>query len=888
MEKRIIIIDGNSLLNRAYYAIQNPMMTREGLYTQGIYGFLSMLEKMKAEHPSGYLVVTFDMKGPTFRHEEYAEYKAGRKKMPPELAMQLPLLKDVLDAMNIKRLEMEGFEADDIIGTISVKAEEEGLMPLIITGDKDELQLATDVTKVMITKRGISQFELYDREVMIEKYGFPPELFIDYKGLMGDQSDNIPGLPGVGEKTAQKLVMEYGTVENLLEHTEELKGKLKKTVEENATLALMSKRLATINTAIPMEVDFDEYILEKPDHDKLVEMYTKLEFNSFLRKMGTGLSEKEQEEANTFKELPTEPVMIRKASDLRALSSQMKEDTYAVLKTFGNDDHKDIPMAIGASILIGNKYFYVDLSTEEVKEELVKILNKKKPKFMGHDLKKDYYLLMNLGVRDFETAFDTAIAQYVIDSGRSNYALTTLAQEYFRTNIQDEKEFAGESGQLSLLDDAGEKYSAYGLKWCALVAQLAIPQGEEIRREELEDVFRRVELPLIQVMAYMEYTGFAVDKQVLTDIGKDISARVEKLTAQIHDLAGETFNIKSPTQLGPILFEKLGLPAGKKTKRGYSTSAEILERLRDEHPIIDLILEYRTLTKLSGTYVDGLIPLIHKNGKIHAHFNQTIAATGRISSSDPNLQNIPIRQEEGRKIRKAFVPSSREYILLSADYSQIELRVLAHLSGDPLLIDAFNGGEDIHRATAARVLGVPDDQITIDERSRAKAVNFGVIYGMSAFGLSTNLNITRQEADEYIKSYFAKHEKVKEYMDGQVAFCKANGYVRTILGRKRIINEISASNYMVRQLGERLAMNSPIQGSAADIIKIAMVNIQKALSPYKSRLILQVHDELIVETHLDEVDAVEKVLVESMEDAMELKVKLAVDVNMGSNWFELK
>ena len=486
---------------------------------------------------------------------------------------------------------------------------------------------------------------------------------------------------------------------------------------------------------------------------------------------------------------------------------------------------------------------------------------------------EDYYLLMNLGIMEMETVFDTAIAQYVLDPGRSNYALTTLSQEYFRTNIQDEKEFLAESGQLSFLDDARQKYSDYGLKWCALVAQLAIPQGEEIKRQELEEVYHKVELPLVQVMAYMEYIGFRVDRQVLEEIGKDITGRIDDLTEEIHDLAGETFNIKSPVQLGPILFEKLGLPAGKKTKRGYSTSADILERIRDKHPIVPLILEYRTLTKLSGTYVDRLIPLIHKDGKNYAHFNQTVTATGRINSSDPNLQNIPIRQEEGRKIRRAFVPSSPDYILLSADYSQIELRVLAHLSEDPLLIEAFNAGEDIHRATAARVLGVPDDEITIEERSRAKAVNFGVIYGMSAFGLSTNLNITRQEADAYIKEYFAKHRKVKEYMDNQVAFCKAHGFVRTIVGRKRIISEISASNYMVRQMGERLAMNSPIQGSAADIIKIAMVNIHRALASHKSRLILQVHDELIVETHLDELSEVEKILVESMENTMKLKVR---------------
>lgn len=888
MENRIIIIDGNSLINRAYYAMQNPMMTKEGIYTQGIYGFINMLDKIKREYPSEYMAVAFDVKAPTFRHKEYKEYKEGRKKMPPELAMQIPLLKEILSSRGIALVEKEGYEADDIIGTLAVQSEKEGLAPLIITGDKDALQLASDKTAVMITKKGISQFDWYDGNTILEKYGFTAKQFIDYKGLMGDSSDNIPGIPGVGEKTAQKLILEFGSVEELLEDTNKLKGRLKNIVEENAALAHMSKRLATIHTEVPLDIDLGELKLKEQDHDKLVELYIKLEFNSFLKKMGTHMTPEAKEEANQYKDLDAQMHIIKEAVELKKLSGAMSPGAYTVMKLFGSDNHRHLPDIVGAGFMIENNYFYVNLGTDDMITELVKILNKKKPKYVGHGLKQDFYLLMNSGVNHFETSFDTKIAQYVIDTGRSNYDLTTLAQEYFRLNIQDEEEFIAGDGQMSLFDDKVKRYADYGLKWCGLVAQITVLQGKKIHEQELETIFFDVELPLVEVMAHMEWLGFKVDREVLQQIGSEINARVSELTNKIYESAGEKFNIKSPAQLGPILFEKLGLPAGKKTKRGYSTGAEILERIKHEHPIIPQVLEYRTLTKLSGTYLEGLIPLIHTDGKIHAHFNQTITTTGRISSSDPNLQNIPIRQEEGRRIRKAFVPTNDEFILMGADYSQIELRVLAHISDDPLLIEAFNQGLDIHRATASRVLGIPEGEITIEQRSKAKAVNFGVIYGMSAFGLSSELNITRNEADEYINNYFGKHKKVKEYMDAQVAFCKEHGYVKTILGRTRSISEIKASNYMVRQLGERLAMNSPIQGSAADIIKLAMVKVNQALKPYKSQLLLQVHDELIIETYRSEVDNVKKILKESMESAMDLKVDLVVDIHQGENWYELK
>ena len=887
MEKTIVIIDGNSLINRAYYAMQRPMITKEGIYTQGIYGFINMLTKIKSDYEPGYMAVAFDLKAPTFRHLEYKEYKAGRKKMPPELAMQMPLMKDVLRAMNIKILEEEGFEADDIIGTIAREAEEAGLEPLIITGDKDELQLATDVTKVLITRKGISQFDLFDRQAMIDKYGFTPQQFIDFKGLMGDQSDNIPGIPGVGEKTAQKLILEFGSMDNIIANTDKISAKkLREKIEENIQLAVMSKRLATINVYVPLEIDFEEFRFTEPDYDKLIEIYTKLEFNSFLKKLDVTAVK----EAASDKMMDTEKVEIRIIDTEDAVKS-MDFKAPLTIKVLGDNEHRGVPEIYGICIMSSDgKYGYIDGRNAEARDAFISFLNENKPELQGHDLKNDYYMMMYYGLTECRTGFDTAIAQYVLDSGRSNYELKTLAYEYFHENIDGEKELMESDQQMDLFADPAEKYSTFGLKWCAAVNSLAPLLKDKISGAELDKVLYEVELPLVEVMAAMEYEGVTVDRSELTSIGSVITEKVAEITNMIYQLAGKEFNINSPKQLGPVLFEDLGLTAGKKTKSGYSTSAEVLEKIIDEHPIVPLILEYRTLTKLNGTYIEGMLPLIGPDGKIHAHFNQTVTTTGRISCTEPNLQNIPIRQEFGRQLRKAFVPSDEDHTMVGADYSQIELRVLAHMAEDNVLIEAFNNGEDIHRSTAANVLGLDPADVTIEERSRAKAVNFGVIYGMSAFGLSTELKITRKEANDYIETYFRKHTAVKKFMDDQVAFCKDNGYVSTIMGRKRYINEITASNFMTRQVGERLAMNSPIQGSAADIIKIAMIKVYRALKEagMKSRLILQVHDELIVDTHKDEQAAVEKLLVENMESAIELKAKLIADLNSGNSWFELK
>ncbi|MBC8568896.1 MULTISPECIES: DNA polymerase I [Lentihominibacter] len=888
--KKIAIIDGNSLINRAYYAMRNPMITKDGIFTQGIFGFLNMLDKIKRDYEPEYMAVAFDMKAPTFRHKEYEEYKAGRKKMPPELAMQIPLLKDILRAMNIKQLELEGFEADDIIGTIAKKAETEGLNPYIITGDKDELQLASDVTKVIITRKGVSEFDIYDREAMIEKYGFTPEQFIDFKGLMGDQSDNIPGVPGVGEKTATKLVMEFGSIENLLSNTDNIKPKgVKQKIEDNAQMAVMSKRLATINTQVPIEVNFEEFFIEEPDYDKLVELYTKLEFNKFLKKLNIGISNKTFSEENDSHNMPVDTsafqrIIIDSDESLNKITFSDK----TVIKVFGDYNHTGDVFIEGVAAVNGGIYYYFDY---QKLENFPDWLLRQDVTYWGHGLKRDYFMLMCEGVKNFDTGFDTMIAQYVLDSGRSNYSLAAISNEYLHITVKDEKNFFSDNGQVDMFSDNKKAYVDYGFDVCTAVLNLADMQKERLKQEELDNVFYNVEIPLIIVMASMEYEGFKVDKNVLRQFGHVMAEKIDEISAKVFQLAGETFNLNSPFQLGDILFEKLGLPAGKKTKRGYSTSADILEKIKDKHPIVPAVLEYRTLSKLKSTYIEGLIPLISEtDGKVHAHFNQTVTTTGRISCTEPNLQNIPIRQEMGRKLRKAFIPDSDDCVLVGADYSQIELRVLAHMSADQALIEAFNRGEDIHRATAANVLGVPEEEITIEERSRAKAVNFGVIYGMSSFGLSTELNITRKDAEEYINTYFKKHMAVKAFMDGQVEFCREKGYVTTIMGRKRYIKEIKASAYMVRQVGERLAMNTPIQGSAADIIKIAMIKVYNAIKErnLKSSLILQVHDELIINTYKDEKEEIEKLLVENMEGAYQMAVKLKADLNEGSSWYELK
>ena len=888
MGNRLIVIDGNSIINRAFYAMRNPMITREGIYTQGIFGFLNMLNKLKDDYAPDYMAVAWDRKAPTFRHIAYKEYKAGRKKMPAELAMELPLIKEVLTAMHIPNLELDGYEADDILGTVARIGEEEGLEPLIITGDKDSLQLVTEHSHVLYTKRGVTDFDIYDLEKMNECYSLTPEQFIDLKGLMGDKSDNIPGIPGVGEKTGIKLLTQFGSLAEMLTRTDEISNaKLRAKVEDNIQLAMMSRKLATINKFVPMEINLDEFKTREPDYDALIALYSKLEFNTFLKKLHPG-HEIELETAFDEENIAEKKAVLSTVEDLNKMA-EIPEGGDIVLKVFTDYNHIEKPDLMGTAVLYEKQYYYVDFRSREIRDGFIRLLNEKKPAITGHNLIKDYYSLLFYGAEGFNTAFDTEIAQYVLEPGRSSYALKGLVFEKLHYELKEEKEVMAENSQMNLLGTSSEQFADYGLLWCGAVKALVQQQKEELEKQELENVFRDIELPLIEVLADMEKEGFDVSRKTLEDFGTHLSENIKTLEEEIYQLSGSEFNINSPVQLGEVLFEKLELPAGKKTKRGYSTSADVLDKIKDLHPVVPLILQYRTLTKLNSTYVEGMKPLIGSDGKIRAHFQQTVTATGRLSCTEPNLQNIPIRHELGRQLRKAFTAGEGN-TLVGADYSQIELRIMAHLSGDENLINAFNSGADIHRNTAARVFNLDYDKVTPLDRSRAKAVNFGVIYGMSGFGLSEELHITRKEAENYIKDYFDKHKAVKDYLDSRVELCKEEGCAKTITGRKRYIPEINSSNYMTRQFGERLAMNSPIQGSAADIIKIAMIRVYQELKEknYKSKMILQIHDELIIRTVKEEQEQIEELLVRNMEEAVNLSVKLESDLNTGDNWFQLK
>ena len=886
MPKRIVIIDGNSLINRAYYAMQRPMITRRGMYTQGIYGFLNMLNKIEYDYSPDYIAVAWDRAAPTFRHLEYDEYKAGRRRMPPELAMQIPVVKDIISAMRISSFEIDGYEADDIIGTLARTAEEKGLEPLIITGDKDALQLATDVTHILITRKGISDFDLYDKNRMIERYHLTPSQFIDLKGLMGDQSDNIPGIPGIGEKTGIKLLEQFGSVSNLLAHTDEIANeKLRTKVEQNAQLAAISRRLAEINTHVPIDFDIEDMRLTEPDTDRLIDLYTELEFNSFLKKMH--VEPKNDEQSDTNKIHMTDMRIISSEEELCILDN-IEEGSPVTIKVFSDDSHVAPVRIFAIALLHSGTYIFISGEDELIKKA-VAVLDAKKLHYSGHELVRDYFALFSYGLKNIVTEWDTSVAGYLLDPSRSDYTLKAMMLESFHEEIMSEKEFAAVIMQTDLLGNSDRLMSEYGMTTLVSAARLEASQRTAIKKGNLMRVLTEAELPLIEVLASMETSGFRVNRTTLEAFGRELRSQIGRITDEIYEYAGEKFNINSTLQLGEILFEKLSLPAEKKTKRGYSTSAEILEKLRDRHPIIDRILTYRMLTKLNSTYVEGLMPLISGDGRIRAHFRQTVTATGRISCQEPNLQNIPIRNEYGRLLRKAFIPSEG-CILTGADYSQIELRVLAHLSGDKSLIEAFRTGADIHRTTAARVFGLAYDDVTPLDRSRAKAVNFGVIYGMSGFGLADELHISRRDAERYIKDYFDKHQAVKEYMDEQVEAAKQLGFTTTVLGRRRYINEIHSPNRMTRNLGERLAMNSPIQGSAADIIKIAMIRVYNELKErgLKAKLILQVHDELIIDTPLDEKDIVSELLTRNMSEAMQLKVELKSDLNAGKTWYDLK
>ncbi len=874
MEK-LLILDSNSLMNRAFYALP-PLTNSEGIHTNAVFGFTSMLFKIQEEIKADYVVATFDRKAPTFRHKEYKEYKAGRKSMPPELFEQFPLIKELLSLMAIDIMEIDGFEADDLIGTLAVYAESKGIEVYIVTGDRDALQLATDNVKVIITKKGITEKEIYDKDRMIEDFGVTPTEFIDVKGLMGDKSDNIPGVPGIGEKTAYKLIQTYGSVESVLQNIEEIKGKkIKENLYEYSEQALFSKKLATIKTDVPIEMDLDS-IRSKEEYDilGLKKLFFKLQFKTLIDRLPKNEEDKDETPFDEYD-------VIEEIEALKALKNNIKgsKENKALYMSFdiiGQELYSNIAIE---SIYIDfeDKDFVIKLSNllEKDRENTILILKEfmedNNIKKICYDAKNAYTSFRKIGITLEGIIFDVKIANYIIDSSKGQQSLQELINEYLGREVKGE----------------GEALKAHENR---LMVELYEVLKAKIEEFNMESLLYEMELPLTKVLSHMEEEGFRINRDMLDKLGEKFKLELDKVQKEIYEFSEEEFNINSPKQLGKILFEKLDLPVIKRTKTGYSTNAEVLEALSEKHPIINKITYHRQLAKIYSTYVEGLKSVIDSDDKIHSSFNQTVTTTGRLSSTEPNLQNIPIKYEMGREIRKVFVSESEDSVILSADYSQIELRVLAHISGDENLISAFNEHSDIHTKTASEVFNTPMEEVTPLLRGRAKAVNFGIVYGISDFSLAKDLKISRKEAKQYMDAYFERYPKVKNYMEDIVVTAKKHGYVTTLLNRRRYIPEANASNMIVRASGERLAMNAPIQGTAADIIKLAMVNVQKELykRDMKSTLILQVHDELILNVYNDELEEVKDLVKREMEEVLDLSVKLEVDINIGETWYEAK
>lgn len=885
MAEKIMLIDGNSIVNRAFYGV--PLLTNgEGRYTNGVYGFLNILFKLLDEEQPDYLAVAFDLHAPTFRHRTFDGYKGTRKGMPEELREQMPLLKEVLQAMHIPIFEQEGFEADDILGTLSALAEKNGIVPVVVSGDRDLLQLAGETLKVRIpkTKGGRTETEDYYAADVQAKYGVTPAEFIDMKALMGDASDNIPGVPGIGEKTAVKIITQYHDIETAIAHAAEIKPK--KASENLAAYqeqARLSKFLATIVRDMPLE--WDKEILKIGDmfNQTAYELVKRLEFKSmFSRFEGSASAPKQAEQTYRF---------VADREGAKEVLAALKKGEVGYAFVYENEEGQGL--ALYQEQLGG---VWMEASMAFLMQELLEIFQ---PFFadsayrkIGHDVKKDIRFLRSYGYDGFTAEFDTAIGAYILNATGSSYEYDDIAAAFLNETYPSQEEVFGKGRTKKAFAALPEaERTAYGARQAEIFFRARKVMEERLAENEQKSLFYDMEMPLIYVLADMEKYGIKVDKAALLAYQKRLGESLDGMEEEIYTLAGEKFNINSPKQLGVILFEKLGLKGGKKTKTGYSTAADVLEKLRTAHPIVERILHYRQLAKLKSTYADGLLAVMDaETEKIYSTFNQTITATGRISSTEPNLQNIPVRLELGRELRKIFIPESAEFCFLDADYSQIELRVLAHISGDESLIAAFKSNQDIHRMTASQVFHVPFDEVTPLQRSNAKAVNFGIIYGKGAFSLGQDLGISRKEAEEYINAYFARYPKIKTFMEDTIKNGTKNGYVSTLWNRRRNMPELQSSNFMQRAAGERAAMNMPIQGTAADIIKLAMIKVHRALQEggYRSRLILQVHDELLIEAYKEEKDAVAKILKENMEHAADLLVPLDVDVHEGASWFEAK
>ncbi len=854
MKKTLMVVDGNSLMYRAFYAL--PLLTnKEGQYTNAVYGFFSMLINALASVKPDCLAIAFDMKGKTFRHEMYTEYKAGRRETPDELIPQFDLLKDALRGMGIAVLESEGYEADDILGMLSKLAEARDADSVLLTGDRDALQLISSHCRVMLTRKGVSELALFDREKLSEEYGLEPAQIIDLKGFMGDASDHIPGVPGVGEKTALKLLHEYRDMDGVYAQIDNIAGKLKEKLSVNRELAYLSRTLATIDTNVPIGVTLDDLTFGGMTAEAAKPVFARFGFGSLQKRLEGG------DEGIPVPEVPaTEAVRI---SDIPALREALKQAAHAELVAL--DLEGEISFAFAGEkeyiLQVEHSLLNVDFTREMVLDEMAAVLSDVRIPKLLHDAKPAIAMLREAGIEPKGIVFDTKLAEYALDPGTSDYSLRTL----------------------------GEKYGVSG-------SAAAIQKLYPLQKKLLEDnglwiVYSRIEAPLTQVLLDMERTGFRIDREALHASESEMTRQLDALTQDIYTLSGyNDFNINSTKQLGQLLFERLSLPVVKKMKTGYSTDIEVLEKLSGKHPVIDKIIEYRKLSKLKSTYIDGLAKIADKDGFVHTTFVQISTVTGRISSKEPNLQNIPVRTQEGREIRRLFLPSSSERKLVAADYSQIELRILASIAGDTVMQEAFREGLDIHTRTASEVFGVSLDAVTSDMRRSAKAVNFGIVYGISDFGLARNLDIPVKRAAEYIRRYFERFPGVRAYMDGIIEKAKADGYVTTLLGRRRYLPELKSNNYNIRSFGERAALNTPIQGTAADIIKLAMIDVHSKLldGGYQSRLILQVHDELIIDAAPEEAGAVGALLKECMENAYPLDVPVVAQLSVGDNWLDAK
>ena len=899
---KFVLVDGNSIMNRAFYGIMGSKMltTKDGKYTNAVYGFLAILFKLLDDVKPKYMAVAFDLKAPTARHKMYEGYKANRKGMPDELAEQMPIIKEILRAMNIDIVEKEGYEADDVLGTLSRYGEKHKLEVVILSGDRDTFQLATNKVTIRIphTKGGKTETDEYNKEKIIEKYGIKPKQLIDVKGLQGDTSDNIPGVPGVGEKTALKLIQEYGSIENLYKKIEEgkddLKGKQREKIVENKDLAYLSKTLGTINLEVPIEDNLEDFKVEEWDKQKVYEIFKELNFNRYIDRFS--LRNGEESKSEEKQEEQFKRVEKTKEEIIKFIKEQKEMIFYFVTQKL-EDEEKIIKEKIkGISIYNKEKseVYYIELTDDlnSIKE----ILEDKEIKKIGIDLGREYILLKQENINLEGIYYDIAIAAYILNPTNNKLKIKDLIERYLEIDLTEYENEENKQEQINLFEENSNQDNVDEnlIKEVSLYTY-AIGKIKEITEEKLKeidclDLFYEIDMPTVEVLSNMQWNGMYVDKEELEAFGKELTEKLDTITKIIYEMAGEEFNINSPKQLGEILFEKMKLPVIKKTKSGYSTDVDVLEKLKKEDPIIEQILEYRQLMKLNSTYVEGLKPYINpKTNRIHSFFHQTITATGRISSTEPNLQNIPTRFELGKRVRRVFKPENG-YVYVDADYSQIELRVLASISEDKHMIEAFKEGQDIHKQAASKVFKTPIEEVTKEQRSNAKAVNFGIVYGISDYGLGEQLGIGRKQAKKYIDEYLSEYSGIKKFMDDITEEAKEKGYVETLFHRRRYIPELKSNNYMVRQFGSRAAMNTPIQGTAADIMKIAMIKVLKEIEKrgLKSKIVLQVHDEMIIEAPIEEQEEIQEIVKNSMETATTLKVPLVAELSEAENWYDCK